>query len=105
MSKKTRRHLTPEQKAELLKKHLVGKVPISTICDENQLQPSVFYEWQRRLFDKAPTVFVENKGQSRREQELEQRIAFLEAKLAKKDAVIAEVSQEYVQLKKQLGEP
>jgi uncharacterized coiled-coil protein SlyX len=29
----------------------------------------------------------------------------LEAKLAKKDSVIAEISAEYVQLKKELGEP
>ncbi len=105
MSKKPRRHYTPEQKAELLKKHLVGKVPISNLCDDNQLQPSVFYDWQRRLFERGHLAFVENKGSSRREQELEQRVAYLEAKLAKKDAVIAEVSQEYVQLKKQLGEP
>jgi hypothetical protein len=40
-----------------------------------------------------------------REQEPEARIAQLEAKLAKKDAVIAEISEEYVQLKKELGEP
>ncbi len=105
MSNKSRRHHTPEQKAELLKKHLIGKVPISTLCDESQLQPSVFYEWQRRLFDKAHLAFVESKVPSRREQELEQRITFLEAKLPKKDTVIAQVSQEYVQLKKQLGEP
>ena len=104
MSKKLRRHYTPEQKTELLKKHLMGKVPISNLCDENRLQPSVFYDWQRRLFEMGHLAFVEGKGPSRREQELEQRVAFLEAKLAKKDSVIAEVSQEYVQLKKQLGE-
>jgi hypothetical protein len=33
------------------------------------------------------------------------QIAQLEAKLAKKDAVIAEISEEYVKLKKALGEP
>ena len=105
MNKKPRRHFTPEQKAELLKKHLVGKMPISTLCDENQLQPSVFYEWQRRFFEKGHLAFVDNAGPSRKEQELEQRVAALEARLVKKDSVIAEVSQEYVQLKKLLGEP
>jgi hypothetical protein len=35
---------------------------------------------------------------------LEQTIAALKAKLARKDAFIAEVSEEYVKLKKELGE-
>jgi hypothetical protein len=42
---------------------------------------------------------------SSREKELEARIAQLEAKLAKKDAAIADISEEYVKLKKELGEP
>lgn len=105
MSTSTRRHHTPQQKAELLKKHHLGKVPISDLCDQNQLQPSVFYHWQRQLFERAPSVFTDAKGPSRREQELEHKISLLEAKLAKKDHVIAQLSEEYVLLKKERGEP
>jgi transposase len=32
-------------------------------------------------------------------------VSVLEARLTKKDEVIAEISQEYVSLKKELGEP
>ncbi len=103
MSTKPRRHHSAEQKAALLRKHYLGKIPISDLCDQNQLQPSVFYHWQRQVFERAPVVFTDTKGPSRREQELEQKIALLEAKLAKKDTIIAEISQEYVQLKQQLG--
>jgi transposase-like protein len=53
MSKKTRRHLSTEKKAELIRKHLVDKKPISKICDENELQPSVFYGWLRKLMANA----------------------------------------------------
>ena len=103
MKKAARRH-SPQQKAEVLKKHHLGKVPISDLCDEIRLHPSSFYNWQRQLFDNAHVVFTESApGPSRREQELEQRVAALEAKLAKKDAVIAEISEEYVQLKKTFG--
>jgi transposase-like protein len=107
MSKRTRRHYTTEQKTALLKKHFVDKVPVSQICEENQLQPSVFYHWQRQLFENAPAVFDVPKGARTptREKQLEERVAQLEAKLAKKDGVIAEISAEYVQLKKELGEP
>jgi len=115
MPKRTRRNHTSEQKAALLKRHHLEKIPVSNICDEHALQPSVFYAWQRQLFENAPAVFDGSKkepGASTRELELLARIAELEAKLgkkdaviAKKDAVIAEISEEYVNLKKELGEP
>lgn len=106
MSKRIRRRHSSEQKATLLKRHHLDKVPISELCNENKLQPSVFYDWQRQLFAQAGAVFETPKqGASSREKELEARVAQLEAKLAKKDAVIAEISEEYVKLKKELGEP
>lgn len=68
----------------------------------------MFYHWQRNLFANA-TLAVEggagNGKKSAREQELEKKVAALEAKLARKDAIIAEISAEYVDLKKALGEP
>jgi transposase len=105
MSKRSRRNHTIEQKTAMLKRHLVEKVPVSQICEEQKLQPSVFYTWQRQLFEQAPAAFDGSKRAPSREKELEARIAQLEAKLAKKDAVIAEISEEYVALKKELGEP
>ena len=107
MSKRTRRNYTTEQKATMLKEHLVEKTPVSDICDKHKLQPSLFYGWQRQLFENAEKALgaPKNDGASSREKELEARIAQLEAKLAKKDSIIAEISGEYVALKKALGEP
>jgi transposase len=105
MSKRTRRQHTAEQKAALLKRHFVEKVPVSQICEENQLQPSLFYYWQRQLLENVPAALEGSKRPASREKELEARIAQLEAKLAKKDSIIAGISEEYVQLKKELGEP
>jgi transposase len=104
MAKRTRRNHTTEQKAALLKRHLVEKIPVSDLCEEQGLQPSVFYHWQRQLFENAATVLETSKSSPSREKALEDRIAHLEARLAKKDEVIAEISQEYVTLKKELGE-
>lgn len=106
-SKRTRRHFTTEQKVALLKRHLADKVPVSDLCNEAELQPSVFYEWQRQLFENLAGAFTTpaNEGPSKREKELVAKTQVLEAKLAKKDNVIAEISAEYVQLKKELGEP
>jgi transposase-like protein len=106
MSKRTRRSHSSAQKAALLKRHHLEKVPVSDLCNEHELQPSLFYTWQRQLFENASVVFdAPKKAASSREQELEAKVAQLEAKLAKKDAVIAEISEEYVALKKELGEP
>jgi len=106
MSRRPRRHLSPDQKAALLRRHLVDKVPVSDICNEHELQPSVFYHWLRQLFDNAGAVFeTPKRAAPSREKQLAERVEHLEAKLAKKDAVIAEISEEYVKLKKELGEP
>ena len=51
--KRTRRNHTVEQKAALLKRHHLEKTPISDLCDEEKLQPSLFYTWQRLLFENA----------------------------------------------------
>ena len=51
-----RNHRSAEEKAALLRRHHVDKVPVSTICAENDLQPSVFYNWQRELFARASHV-------------------------------------------------
>lgn len=104
MAKRSRRRHTPEQKAALLKRHLVDKVPVSQLCNEAQIQPSVFYKWERDLLAAAPALFATKRSPGR-EQELEAKVAGLEARLARKDTIIAEVSEEYVKLKKELGEP
>jgi transposase len=44
--KKQRKHYTPEEKVAILRRHLVEAVPISDLCDELGLQPTVFYRWR-----------------------------------------------------------
>jgi transposase len=104
LSKRQRRHFTPEQKAEYLRRHLEEKIPVSDICNELKLQPTVFYDWLRTLMAQAPKALESPARGPSPEKKLEARIAELEAKLAKKDAVIAEVTEEMVKLKKELGE-
>lgn len=108
MSKKrSRRHFTTEQKIEILRRHMVDKVPVSDLCNELGLQPSVFYQWQRQVHDNLAGALTTpaSAGPSRREKELAAKVAQLEAKLAKKDGVIAEIAEEYTRLKKERGEP
>jgi transposase-like protein len=46
--KKQRKHYPPEEKVAILRRHLLDKEPISNLCDELRLKPTVFYRWQRR---------------------------------------------------------
>lgn len=107
MSKKNRRRHTVDQKAEILRAHLVDKTPVSELCNQKDLQPSVFYGWHRQLVENIPAALSQGrkvKVDDSREAELLERIAKLEARLAKKDSVIAELSEELVVSKKNSGD-
>ena len=105
-SSRSRRQFTTEQKVALLQRHLVDKEPVSKICDENQLQPSVFYQWMRQALGNLGAALgpPASSEPNKREKELVAKTKELEAKLTKKDNVIAEISAEFVALKKELGE-
>ena len=97
-----RRRLSPEQKIAILKAHLVDKKPISDLCDQHGIQPSQFYRWQQEFFERGSLVF-ESRAE-RPSTALERKVEALEAKLARKDSVLAELMEEHVALKKSLGE-
>ena len=104
MGSRQRRNFTPEQKVEIVKRHLVDGVAVSELCEEYQIQPTQFYQWQKLLFENGSRAF-ERGGKSKHAQTAEQRrLAALEAKIAEKNEVVAELLQEHVQLKKELGE-
>jgi len=93
------------EKARILRRHLEDKEPISKVCEDEGLQPSVFYGWQRDLFARMEAALATKPGPRDRErQQLEQRVEALEAKLATKNEVIAAVSEEVITLKKGFGE-
>jgi transposase len=104
MEKDKRRKFSDEQKVVILKKHLAEKVPVAELCREYDIHPSQFYGWQAQLFDKMLAAFSSEKPRESQHKQLESKVELLEAKLAKKDAVIADISESYVQLKKELGE-
>jgi len=97
-----RKNYTPEEKVAVLKRHLVEKVPVSDLCDELGLNPTVFYGWQKQLFENGAAAF--EKTRRRQADRRDQKIERLEAKLAQKNEVLAELMEEHVQLKKELGE-
>jgi transposase-like protein len=103
MSKRTRRQYTIEQKVAILRRHLVDKVPVTDLCNEYKLQPSVFYQWMKQAMENIGAALAPRPPRpDSREKQLAAKVEQLQAKVAKKDEVIAEISAEYVQLKKEL---
>jgi len=100
--KKTRKHYTAEEKVAILRRHLLEQEPVSKLCDEFGLQPTVFYRWQKEFFENGAAAF---QGKARRSDQAEQeRIEYLEKKIQRKDEVLAELMGEHIALKKSLGE-
>ena len=104
MPKRKRRKFTPEEKATILRRHLADKISVADLCDEYKLQPSVFYQWQRQLLDNAAKAMTVERSAASREKKLEDKVEALESRLRRKDSVIAEISEEFVKVKKGLGE-
>ena len=99
---KWRKHYAPEEKVAILRRHLREKEPISKLCDEVVLQPTVFYRWHKEFFENGAAAF-EQKARPNHSAEQE-RIAYLEKKIQTKDEVLAELMAEHVALKKDIGE-
>jgi transposase len=97
-----RRHWSSEDKIKLLRRHLIEKVPISKICEEARLAPSLFHRWQELLFGNA-ALALEGSRRAERGQD-QQRIEKLEQRIRRKDEVLAELMAEHISLKKELGE-
>lgn len=99
-SRRERRHFTSAQKASIVKRHLVDKVPVSDLCDEHGLQPAQFYLWQKQLFEGAASAFERKPGQPAGPSLAERKVQQLQEKLITKNEVIAELMEENVRLKK-----
>ena len=102
--RKERKHYTSEEKVTILGRHLLDKIPVSDLCEELGLQPTVFYRWQKEFFENGASAFQSKERPARQIEEKQKRIEFLEKKVQTKDEVLAELMAEHIALKKSLGE-
>jgi len=99
--RKPRKNYTPPEKVAILRRHLIDRVPVSDLCDEYQLSPTLFYAWQKIFFENGSAAFERKNAPPGAE--YIRVIAALQAKLQRKNEVVAELMEEHVQLKKELG--
>jgi len=82
----------------------LDKVPVSDLCEELGLRPTLFYRWQMEFFENGAAAFQAQECPHRQVEEKQKPIEFLEKKVQTKDGVLAELIVEHVALKKTLGE-
>ena len=99
-----RRHLTPQEKIAALKRHLLENVPVSEICDQLGIAPTLFYRWQKELFENGHTLFENGRKAKAVEDANVEKIHKLEAKLTRKNEVMAELMEALTEEKKRNGE-
>jgi transposase len=102
MSRKPRKQYSAQEKVAILREHLLEGKPISEVCQRHQLQPTVFYGWQKTFFENGAAAF--ERKNKRAEEGKDRQIAALQAKLVNKNEVIAELMEENVRSKKANGE-
>ena len=101
---KQRRHFAGTEKVAILKKHLVEKVPISNLCDEFGLHPNQVYTWLKEFFENGHAAFDNGRKSKSTEDAKDRKIEQLEAKVTRKNEVMAELMEAHTELKKSLGE-
>ena len=105
MTRQKRRRFSADEKLNAVRRHLIDKVPISDLCDELGLQPTQIYQWQKQLFDNGGGAFDKPGQKSKQDDAKDREIQTLKSKIQTKNEVVAELLEEHVQLKKELGEP
>jgi len=104
MSSKSRRRFGAEKKAQIVRRHLADKVPVSDLADEYGVQPSQIHTWVKQVLDQAEKAFERSSPPRRNEVAKDAKIAQLEEKLTTKNEVISELMEENVKAKKANGE-
>jgi len=104
-----RKTYTSEEKLNIVKEHLIGKKPVSELCETYGIVPSMFYKWQQALFENGapclePKAGLRKQRESRQVKQLKQELERTQARLANKHEVLSELMSEHIALKKSLGD-
>jgi transposase len=75
----------------VLRRHLLDRVPVSDLCEELSLKPTVFYRWQKEFFENGAAAFQAQERPHRHVEERQKRIEFLEKRVQTKNEVLAEL--------------
>lgn len=102
-NKRKQKQYQAVEKVAIIRQHWVEKAAVADLCDKYGIAPSAYYRWQTQFFEGGEKAFAPAK-EGRIVSQLKQAVNRLESKLARKDEVLGEVMEEYVTLKKSVGD-
>lgn len=97
-NKRNRKKWSSSEKMRIVLSGLEPGVEISELCRREGIQPTQYYNWKSQLVSSADSVF----GDKRRTKAESRKQELQEQELRKKDAIIAEILAENLELKKTL---
>ena len=95
--RKTRRQLSAETKWQILKEGRSTNLTISQVCEQYQINPTQFYQWERTAERGARQAL---QGQPRGRKKLRPSEEALLSEIQRLREVIAEITSENLRLKK-----
>ena len=93
-----RKVITAAQKAEILRELLENQVSASELSERYGVNINSIYNWRKQLFEAAADIF--STKQERQSQKAEATEARLQEQIKQKDALIADLVQDNITLKK-----
>ena len=99
----TRKKYLPAKKVEILREHLKNKVSVSEVCEKYDIQPNLFYRWEKQLFEGGIDTFSQihsKNGVGKDSTQLKK----IKQTVQKKDEVISWLTEENIKLKKTYGD-
>jgi transposase len=99
--RRKKRQYTPEEKLQILEEARQPNTTVAEVLRRYRVDPTTFYRWEQQVKE----AMREALGRDRRRTELDEKnreIERLQAELARKSRVIAEVMEENLDLKKKL---
>lgn len=93
-----RKVISAQTKAEILRELLENQVPAAELCERYGVNINSIYNWRKQLFESAIDVF--SGKQQNHAQKDQAAITALHEKLRDKDAIIAELAEDNIALKK-----
>ena len=97
-----RRTFTAEEKLKVVMAVIQDGKAVSDVAKENNIHPNMILNWKKEFLENAAMIFNRTRPDIT-EKAQQKKIDELEAKLQKKDEVIAEIAEENMMLKKTFG--
>ena len=94
-----RKRCTAEEKMKILREVLEDGKSISQVAENHGVHPNNIFNWRKQLFEGGVHTFQIKRSDISNKAE-ERKITALEEKIKHKDAIIAELAGELLELKK-----